>query len=77
MKSLVTLCVMRGLTGIGGALMVPNALALLTINIPPGKMRNIAVAFFGAMAPIGAAGGSVFSGFFVQLTPWKWLFFFL
>ncbi|KAK7416683.1 hypothetical protein QQX98_005009 [Neonectria punicea] len=32
---------------------------------------------FGAMAPIGAAGGSVFGGIFAQLTHWKWLFFFL
>jgi hypothetical protein len=40
--------------------MVPNALALLTISVPPGKMRNITVAFFGAMAPIGAAGWALF-----------------
>lgn len=73
----VSLCIMRGLTGIGGGMLVPNTLALLTINFPPGKMRNITVACFGAMAPIGAAGGSVFPGFFVQLLPWKWLFFFL
>ncbi|TVY53497.1 putative MFS-type transporter [Lachnellula cervina] len=77
MKNFIVLCVMRALTGIGGAFMVPNALALLTINFPPGKMRNITVGFFGAMAPIGAAGGGVFAGVFVQLTPWKWLFFFL
>lgn len=54
---------MRGLTGVGGAFMVPNALALLTINFPPGKLRNITVAFFGAMAPIGAAGGGFLLGF--------------
>jgi MFS family permease len=48
-----------------------------SINFPPGKMRNITVGLFGAMAPIGAAGGGVFAGCFVQLTPWKWLFFFL
>jgi MFS family permease len=76
-KSFVAFCVMRGLTGVGGAFMVPNALALLTISFPPGKIRNITVAFFGAIAPIGAAGGGVFAGFFVQLIPWKWLFFFL
>lgn len=57
--------------------MVPNAIALLTITFPPGKMRNISVGLFGAMAPIGAAGGSVIPGFFGQLTHWKWLFFFL
>lgn len=57
--------------------MVPNSVALLAINIPPGKMRNIAMGLFGAMAPIGAAGGSVFGALFAQLTHWKWLFFFL
>uniref|UniRef100_A0A8H7NHS9 Major facilitator superfamily (MFS) profile domain-containing protein n=1 Tax=Bionectria ochroleuca TaxID=29856 RepID=A0A8H7NHS9_BIOOC len=60
-----------------GAFMVPNSVALLAINIPPGKMRNIAMGLFGAMAPIGAAGGSVFGALFAQLTHWKWLFFFL
>ncbi|KAF2122650.1 major facilitator superfamily domain-containing protein [Lophiotrema nucula] len=77
MTNIPSLAAMRALCGVGGAFMVPNLIALLTINIPPGKGRNIAVGMFGAMAPIGAAGGSVFPGFFVQLLPWKWLFFFL
>ncbi|KAK2015088.1 MFS general substrate transporter [Colletotrichum eremochloae] len=77
MKSVISLSVMRALSGVGGAFIVPNAIALLTITFPPGRMRNISVGLFGAMAPIGAAGGSVFPGFFVQLLPWKWLFFFL
>ena len=70
-KSIVVLCVLRALTGIGGAFMVPNSLALLTITFPPGKWRNITVSMFGAMAPVGAAGGCVLPGFFVQLLPWK------
>jgi MFS family permease len=36
-----------------------------------------AMALFGAMAPVGAAGGSLVSGAFVQNTQWKWIFFFL
>jgi MFS family permease len=70
-------CAMRALTGIGGGFVVPNAIAALTIAIPPGKRRNVAVGLFGAMAPIGAAGGSAFPGFFVQLVDWKWLYIFL
>jgi MFS family permease len=75
MKSVVSLSVMRGLSGIGAAFMVPNAIALLTITFPPGKMRNIIVGFFGATAPMDATLGSLLPGFFVQLLPWKWLFF--
>ncbi|KAF7556465.1 hypothetical protein G7Z17_g1461 [Cylindrodendrum hubeiense] len=77
MRNVIALSIMRALSGIGGAFIVPNAIALLTITFPPGKMRNISIGVFGAMAPIGAAGGSVFSGFFGQLAPWWWLFFFL
>ncbi len=57
--------------------MVPNAVALLGINFPPGKQRNLAISLFGAMAPIGAAGGGLVSGVIVQLSEWKWLFFLL
>ncbi|KAL2822271.1 MFS general substrate transporter [Aspergillus cavernicola] len=77
MRSVISLSLIRALSGIGGAFMVPNAIALLTITFPPGKVRNISVGLFGAMAPIGAAGGSVFGGIFGQLFQWKWLFFFL
>ncbi|KAK3054335.1 hypothetical protein LTR09_004603 [Extremus antarcticus] len=77
MKSVVTLSLMRGLSGIGGAFIVPNAIALLTVTFLPGKMRNITVGFFGTTTPVGAALGSLLAGLFVQLTPWKWLFFFL
>ncbi|KAH8820553.1 major facilitator superfamily domain-containing protein [Xylogone sp. PMI_703] len=77
MRSIDTVIVMRALSGIGGGTMVPNAIALLTITYPPGLMRNIWVGLFGAMGPVGAAGGTVFPGFFGQLTSWWWLFFFL
>ncbi|KAF4820507.1 putative MFS-type transporter [Colletotrichum siamense] len=77
MRSIISLSIMRALSGIGAAFVFPNAVALLTITNPPGKARNIAVGLFGAMAPIGAAGGSVFPALFGQLTQWWWLFFFL
>ncbi|KAM0283652.1 hypothetical protein ACHAO9_009580 [Fusarium lateritium] len=77
MRSVASLSAMRALSGIGAAFILPNAIALLTTTFPPGKARNISVGLFGAMSPIGAAGGSVFPGFFGQLLPWWWLFFFL
>ncbi|RMJ09416.1 hypothetical protein CDV36_010975 [Fusarium kuroshium] len=77
MRNVISLCVMRALSGIGAAFIMPNAIALIPINFPPGKTRNLTVGLFGAMAPIGPAGGSVFPGLFGQLLPWWWLFFFL
>lgn len=75
--SLVAVCTMRGLCGIGGALMIPNIVALITITFPPGANRNLGIALFGAMAPVGAAGGSLIAAVIIQLTEWKWLFFML
>ncbi len=76
-SNLVSMCVMRALCGIGGGLIVPNIIALIGITFPPGTKRNIGFALFGAMAPVGAAGGSLVSGVMVQLLEFKWLFFML
>lgn len=75
--NLIAVCLMRGLCGIGGGLMIPNIVALLGITFPPGKKRNLALALFGSMAPVGAAGGSLVSAIIVQLTHFKWMFFML
>jgi len=71
------LSLFRGLAGIRATFIVTNAVALLTYTFPPGKLRNVAMGSFGAMAPIGAAGGSVIAALFAQLTQWRWLFFIL
>jgi MFS family permease len=75
--NLVGVCLMRGLCGIGGGLMAPNVVALIGVSFPPGKGRNLGMALFGAMAPVGAAGGSLVAAVVVQLAGWRWLFFML
>ena len=67
----------RGFTGVGGALILPNAVAMLAITTPPGRMRNLSMGFFAASAPLGGWLGAVLAGVLVELTPWKWSFFFL
>lgn len=76
-KNIVGISVMRGLAGIGGGFIVPNALALFTITFPPGKQRNLGLALFAAMGPVGGAGGATIVGLLVQWSDWSWLFFFL
>ena len=66
--------IMRGLTGVGGALILPNAIAMIGITFPPGKMRNFCLGIFGAAAPIGGWAGALLAGVFTQFTPWRYLF---
>lgn len=69
--------VARALSGIGAAMIVPNAIAVIGTTIPPGKMRNLSLGFFGAGAPVGGWLGAFFAGLLAELTPWKWLFIFM
>lgn len=67
----------RALSGIGAAIIVPNAIAVIGTTLPPGKMRNLSLGFFGAGAPVGGWLGALFAGLLAELTPWKWLFIFM
>ncbi len=64
---------MRAMTGIGGGLLSPNAVAIVTTMLPPGRSRNITIGFFAASAPVGGWLGALFSGLFVQLSRWQYL----
>jgi MFS family permease len=65
----------RALSGTGGALMMPNIVALIAITYPPGKLRNIGLGIFTASAPTGGYAGSLIVGVFVQANQWKGMFF--
>ncbi|KAI9738373.1 MAG: hypothetical protein M1834_008876 [Cirrosporium novae-zelandiae] len=67
--------IVRALTGIGGALILPNAVAMIGITNPPGKTRNLSLGFFGASAPIGGWFGSILCGLFIQYASWHWFFY--
>ncbi|KAI0914181.1 MFS general substrate transporter [Ustulina deusta] len=75
--TLLGVSLLRGLAGIGGGLMIPNIIALIGITFPPGNKRNLGFALFGAMAPVGAAGGGLIGAIVIQLAGWKWSFFLL
>ena len=56
--------------GIGPAMCLPNAVAILGTTYPPGLRKNIVFAIFGAVAPGGAVIGAVFGGIFQHNWPW-------
>ncbi|PVI04252.1 MFS general substrate transporter [Periconia macrospinosa] len=64
----------RAFQGIGPALLVPNAVALIGRTLPVGKKRMIGFAFFGACGPLGATVGAVFSALIAELAWWPWSF---
>lgn len=64
----------RVLQGIGGAMVLPNGLAILGATYPPGRKKAMIFALFGAVAPNSAVLGAVFGAIFAQLAWWPWAF---
>lgn len=64
----------RALTGVGGGLFMPNAVAIVTMMVAPGRSRNVVLGFFAASPPIGGTVGALLSGVFSDSVDWTWLF---
>lgn len=62
----------RALQGIGPALLLPNAIAILGRTYPPGRRKDMAFSLFGATAPGGFVVGAVFSSLFAERVWWPW-----
>ncbi|MEV5030273.1 MFS transporter [Paenibacillus sp. LPE1-1-1.1] len=65
----------RVLQGIGAAILAPSTLAQLTANFPEGEERTRAVAYYGAVAGIGASLGLVLGGILTDWLSWRVGFF--
>jgi len=64
----------RGLQGVGGALLVPNSLALISGSFPE-QERGRAIGTWSGFTSITAAIGPVLGGWLVQHGSWRWVFF--
>ncbi|KAJ5505223.1 hypothetical protein N7453_004180 [Penicillium expansum] len=62
----------RALQGIGPAMLLPNAIAILGRTYRPGLRKEMIFSLFGATAPGGFIVGGVFSSIFAQLAWWPW-----
>ena len=65
----------RAVQGVGAAILAPSTLALLTASFPEGAERTRAVAWYGAVAGIGASVGLVLGGVFADTLSWRVGFF--
>ena len=68
------LIIARGLQGMGGALLVPGSLALISGNFSEGQ-RGRAIGTWSGFTSITAAIGPLLGGWFVEHGSWRWVFF--
>ncbi|HTX45138.1 MAG TPA: MFS transporter [Solirubrobacteraceae bacterium] len=65
----------RGLQGLGGALVSPAALSIITTTFTETSERTRALSVWSAIAAGGAAAGLLFGGILTDLASWRWVFF--
>jgi EmrB/QacA subfamily drug resistance transporter len=65
----------RGLQGLGGALVSPAALSIITTTFAEGDDRTKALGVWSAIAAGGGAFGLLLGGILTDLLSWEWIFF--
>src|SRR4051812_33692749 len=65
----------RALQGLGGALVSPAALSIITTTFDEGPERTKALGVWGAIAAGGGAFGLLLGGVLVETLSWEWIFF--
>lgn len=73
----IVLLIGRAVQGLGGAVVTPAALSLLTATFPTGRGRRIALSAWTAAAAGGGALGFVVGGVLVDGTGWRGVFWLL
>ena len=68
------LVIARAVQGVGGALLVPGSLALISVTFPL-EQRGRAIGTWSGFTSITAAIGPVLGGWLVQHASWRWAFF--
>ncbi|MGI8505963.1 MAG: MFS transporter, partial [Solirubrobacteraceae bacterium] len=69
------LIVARAVQGLGGAVIAPASLSILTTTFAEGPERNRAVGIWGAMGGAGGAAGVLLGGVLTDLLGWRWILF--
>lgn len=65
----------RAAQGLGGAVVAPVTLSILTTTFTEGADRNRALAAWGAMGAAGGAAGALVGGVLTQYAGWQWILF--
>src|SRR3954471_18728734 len=68
-----TLIAARAAQGLGGAVVAPATLSILTTTFTEGSERNRALGLWGAMGGVGGATGALLGGILTQELSWRWI----
>jgi EmrB/QacA subfamily drug resistance transporter len=63
----------RAAQGLGGAVVAPATLSILTTTFTEGRERNRALGLWGAMGGVGGATGALLGGILTQTLSWRWI----
>src|ERR1700733_13424880 len=69
------LIVGRAIQGLGGAMLSPAALSVITTSFSEGGERTKALSIWAGVAAGGGAVGLLLGGFLVESLSWEWIFF--
>src|SRR6266542_4272256 len=69
------LIAMRGLQGLGAAVVLPAALSIVTNMFSEGAERNKALGIWGAIGALGATVGLITGGLVTRYVGWQYIFF--
>lgn len=72
--SAAVLVAARAVQGVGGALMTPQTMAMIT-RVFPAHQRGSAMGVWGAVAGVATITGPVLGGVLVEGVGWEWIFF--
>jgi MFS family permease len=65
----------RAAQGLGGAVVAPATLSVLTTHFSEGAERNRALSAWGAMGGVGGATGALLGGILTEAISWQWILF--
>src|SRR6185436_11959814 len=69
------LIVARAFQGLGGAVVAPATLSILSTTFTEGSERNKALSAWGAMGAAGGAAGALVGGVLTDALGWQWILF--
>ena len=71
--NITQLIVARGVQGIGGALLIPGSLAIISASFPAAE-RGRAIGLWSGFTAITSAIGPVLGGWLIETLSWRWIF---